>query len=185
MKSYKPTYSASALFLAVLFCLPLSSVAQQKIGFIDSEYILSNIPQYNGINERLSVLTNQWRTEISEMQNEIKDLETEFEAKEILYTDEVKEQKLKEIEQKKKELESFRTQKFGPNGEYFRRQQELLEPLQQRVLEAVNFISERDKFDYVFDRTGDYMFLYTNPEWDISEDVLLEMGIDIEDIDER
>jgi outer membrane protein len=97
----------------------------------------------------------------------------------------VKEQKLKEIEQKKKELESFRTQKFGPNGEYFRRQQELLEPLQQRVLEAVNFISERDKFDYVFDRTGDYMFLYTNPEWDISEDVLLEMGIDIEDIDER
>lgn len=183
MKLSKLTYFATLTVL--MLTVPVLTQAQQKIGFIDSEFILSNIPEYNGINERLNVLTNQWRTEITEMETEIEELETEFEAKEILYTDEVKEQKLNEIERKQKELETYRTQKFGPNGEYFRRQQELLEPLQQRVLEAVNFVSERDNFDYIFDRTGDYMFLYTNPEWDISEYVLIEMGIEIEDIQQR
>lgn len=156
--------------------------AQQKIGFIDSDFILNNIPEYQGINERLSVLTNQWQEEITEMETEIEELETEFEAKEILYTDEVKAEKEQEIKTKKLALESYKKQKFGPNGEYFQKQQELLEPLQQRILEAVNKISETEDFDYVFDRTGDYMFLYTNPEWNLSEDVLIELGIDVTEI---
>ncbi|TNE71954.1 OmpH family outer membrane protein [bacterium] len=159
----------------------LSKAQNQKIGYIDSEYILSKIPEYSGIGERLSILSQQWKKELDEIQKVITDLEKDYEAKSILFTDDVKQTKLKEIEVQKQKLDQFRTAKYGPNGEYFKKQQELLEPLQQHILEAVNKIALRDNYDYIFDRTGDYLFLFTKPQWNLSDEVLLELGIEVED----
>lgn len=166
-----------------LFLLMLCNTgfAQQKVGYIDSEFILSKIPEYNGIGERLSIISQQWKKEIDEFQKEITDLTTDFDAKSILYTEEVRSQKKKEIEVKQQKLDQFKNAKYGPSGEYFKRQQELIEPLQQRILEAVNKIAVRDKYDYIFDRTGDYLFLFTSPQWNVSEEVLLELGIEIDE----
>jgi outer membrane protein len=155
--------------------------AQQKIGYIDSEFILSKIPEYSNINERLSVISQQWKKELAELESEVENLEKEYDSKSILYTEEVKTQKLKEIEAKHQKIDQFRNTKYGPSGEYFKRQQEFIEPLQQRILEAVNKIAEREKYDYIFDRTGDYLFLFTKPQWNVSEDVLFELGIELED----
>ena len=155
--------------------------AQQKIGYIDSEFILSKIPEYANINERLSVLSQQWKKELSELEVEVTTLEKEFESKSILFTEEIKTQKIKEIEAKRQKIDQFRNSKYGPSGEYFKRQQEFIEPLQQRILEAVNKIADREKYDYIFDRTGDYLFLFTKPQWNLSEDVLLELGIELEE----
>lgn len=169
-------------FIVCLFlCAVTALSAQQKIGYIDSEFILSKIPEYNGIGERLNTISLQWKKEIEDFQKEIDELEKDFEAKSILLTEEVRSQRKKEIEVKKQKLDQFRNAKYGPSGEYFKRQQELIEPLQQRILEAVNKISIRDKYDYVFDRTGDYLFLFTSPQWNLSEDVLFELGIELED----
>lgn len=154
------------------------SAQTQKIGYIDSEFILSKIPEYTGLSERMNVLSQQWKKELDEMQKEVDELQKDYDGKAILFTEEVKQQKLKEIEAKKQKINQFRTAKFGPTGEYFRKQQELLEPLQQRILEAVSKIAARDNYDFIFDRTGDYLFLYTKPQWNLSEDVLYELGIE-------
>lgn len=167
----------SACFLLILSFPVLAQ--NQKIGFVDSEYILSRMPEYAGLEQRLRAVTEAWREEIATMENEITQLESEFAAREILYTDEVRQQRLNEIQARKAALDQYINSRFGPDGEYFRQQQQILEPLQRRILEAIERVSNRENFDFVFDRSGDYLFLFTRSQWNISDDVLIEMGIQL------
>ncbi|SMO86269.1 OmpH family outer membrane protein [Gracilimonas mengyeensis] len=155
--------------------------AQQKIGFYDSEEILSAIPEYSGVQQQLTLLSSQWKEEIRELETEIESLEEDFEAKEVLYTDEIREERLAEINRKKQQKEQLIAQKFGPDGEYFTRQRELLEPIQRQVFTAVRAIARRQDFDYIFDRSGDVYMVYANEEFNLNEDIMQELGIDTED----
>lgn len=151
----------------------------QKIGYVDTKYILSNMPEYQGIQEQLKQLSNEWKSQIDSLQNVIDLKEREYEAREILYTPEVQKQKLDEISSLKKLKQNLVDQKFGANGEYYSKQKELLRPLQQKIMEAVDKIAQQEGYDFIFDRSGDYSFLYTRPEWNISDAVLNEMGISL------
>ena len=170
--------SSSVLMLLVLFS-SLASAQNQKIGFIDSEYILSKMPEFTGLDQRLRSLSQGWRTEIDAMNTEISRLEQDFIAREILYTPEVRNQKQDEIISKIRVRDQFVQSKFGPEGDYFRQQEQFLEPLQRKVLDAVERVASRDGYDFVFDRNGDFLFLYTRDIWNLSDDVLLEMGIQV------
>lgn len=168
-----------SLLLVFAFIYSLDAHAQnQKIGFIDSEEIIQNMPEYSGIEQRLNLLTENWREEIRQRENEIEDLELEFEAREILFTDEIRNQRLNEIENKRNKLDQFIEDKFGPRGEYFSRQKELLEPIQRQIFDALERIATRDNFDFVFDRSEDARFLFTREQWNLTEEVMLELGIE-------
>lgn len=174
----KKTALLTTLFLILIIT---SLTAQdQKIGFIDSDVILQNMPEYSGIEQQLQLLSENWRDEISELESELRELEEDFEAREILFTDEIRRERLAEIDQKSRQLENFVDEKFGPDGEYFTRQQELLEPIQRSIFNALNQVASRDGFDFVFDRAEDIRFLYTREQWNLTDDVMLELGIDIE-----
>jgi outer membrane protein len=121
----------------------------------------------------------EWNQELTAMQAEIDRLEQEFNAREILFTAEVRQQRLADIQTKKRAREQYEQARFGPEGEYFGQQQQLLEPIQRRVMLAIEKIAQRDGYDFVFDRSGDYLFLYTRSQWNISDEVLLELGIRI------
>lgn len=164
------------VLMAISAAVPLSA-QNQRIAFIDSEFILSRMPEYSGLEQRLRALNEGWREEIEEMEREIESLEREYTAREILYTAEVRQQKLNEIESKKRLKDQYINSRYGPEGEYFRQQQLILEPLQRRIIDAVEKVSVRDNYDFVFDRSGDFLFLYSRSQWNISEDVLIEMGI--------
>jgi outer membrane protein len=153
----------------------------QRIAYIDSDFILSKIPEYTGIDQRLRQLVNSWNEEIEEMEREIEDLQEDFRAKEILYTPEVRREREQEISNKKRDLERYINNRFGPEGDYYRQQRDLLEPIQRKVVEAVSKVAERDGYDFVLDRSGDYVFFYSRPQWDISVEVLLEMGIQVDE----
>lgn len=155
-------------------------MAQQKLGYFDSEFVLSKLPDYSGMEQRLATLVQGWNTEIAELDKEIEDLKKDLEAKEILYTEQVRLEKQEEIRTKETERERFVQTKYGTDGEYYRTQETLLEPIQQRILQAVRTIAERDNYDFIFDRAGDFLFLYTKPQWNVSNDVLLELGIEVE-----
>ncbi|MCC5913074.1 MAG: OmpH family outer membrane protein [Balneolaceae bacterium] len=173
------SYTMSAALAISLSVLPASSDAQnQKIGFIDSEVIMEQMPEYSGIEQRLSLMSENWRREIAEIENEIEELERDFEAREVLFTDEVREQRINEINNKRDQLERFIEEKFGPRGEYFELQKELLEPIQRQIFDALERVAERDQFDFVFDRAQDSRFLIANSQWNLTDDVMLEMGMD-------
>ncbi|HKI47006.1 MAG TPA: OmpH family outer membrane protein [Balneolales bacterium] len=157
-----------------------STLAQQKIGYIDSDYIMSKIPEYSGIKERLDLMSKDWKKQVDKMDQQIAQMKSDYKAKEILYTPEVRKQKQQEIQDKIQEKNNFLDSKFGPNGEYYQKQKELLQPLQQKILKAVNTVAQEEGYDYVFDRSGDYLFVYTRPEWNLSDKILQEMGIQVE-----
>jgi outer membrane protein len=169
----------AALFLSVFSQAILAQ--EQKIGFYESDFILQQIPEYEGIQQQLDLLSSQWKEQVAELENEIKELEEDYAAKEILYTEEIRNQKRREITQKKKEKEQFLAQKFGPEGEYFSRQRELLEPIQRQVFTAVRAVAQLNGYDFVFDRSGDIYMVYANNEYNLNEDILLELGIEIEE----
>jgi len=169
-----------SLFALILVLSVANTSAQnQKIGFIDSDYILSRMPEYSGLEQRMRAINEEWRQEIQELDLEIQRLEREYVTREILYTDEVRRQKQSEIETLKRQREQYVNSRYGPEGEYFKQQQLILEPLQRRIMEAVETISTRDNFDFVFDRSGDFLFLYARSQWNLSDEVLLELGVQI------
>lgn len=179
MKTSSLTFTS---ILTLLFGLIMTEDLQaQDFAHIDSDYILSQVPEYEGVEQRLETLAEGWSEEINEMEREIENLREEFEAREILFTPEVREQRQEEIDAKVREKEQFIESIYGPDGEYYRQQEELLEPIQQQVLEAVIEVAERNNYDYIFDRSGDYIFLYANRSLDVSNEVLREMGIQVEE----
>ncbi len=165
---------------STVFLVEQVSAQDQKIGYFESDMILAQLPEYGGIEQRLQLLSSGWQEEAQEMLNEITVLEEDYEAKQILFTEDIRKQKQEEIAQKKKQRQSFLQQKFGPNGEYFQQQSDLLEPIQRKVFSAARTVAIEKGYDFIFDRSGDIYMIYARAEFDITSDILLELGIDIE-----
>jgi len=170
-----------SIYIAFLFLLLLTesiSAQDQKIGYIDSDLIIESMPEYTGVEQRLALMSENWRRELEEMEREISELERDFEAREILFTDDIRQQRIDEINLMRDQLDRFIEEKFGPRGEYFTRQKELLEPIQRQIFDAVSSVANRDGFDFIFDRSQDTKFLFANQEWNLTEEVMLHLGID-------
>ncbi len=105
--------------------------------------------------------------------------QTEFEARELLYTDDERERRQTDISALAQARDNLRRTYFGPDGQLFREQQQLLRPVQERVIAAVETIAGEGDYDYVFDRAGDFVFLYTKPRFDLTELVLDELGVGV------
>ncbi|MGM0545892.1 MAG: OmpH family outer membrane protein [Bacteroidota bacterium] len=166
-----------AVVLVVMLSISSALAQQQKIGYVNTDEILSQMSEYEGIQKQLGTLSSEWNNRLSEMEDEIDSLEEDFEAKEILYTDDLKEQKLQEIENKVNQRQQYIDEKFSSEGEYFQKQKELLEPIQRKIFEAINVIANEQGFDFVFDRAQNSSMLYGDDQWNLNEEVLQELGI--------
>ena len=175
-----PTRWTQLLLVAVgLMVLPVAAAAQQRIAYIDSEYILNQTPEYATIQQKLDRLEQQWRQELKQTQDTIAAMYREYEARELLYTEEERQQERQKIIQAEQEMENLRQRYFGPNGELYQRQQDLMRPLQERVLAAVEEVATAQGWDYVFDKSGDFLFMFAREQYDLSDQVLRELGIDV------
>ena len=173
---YKTVVVLCMLGCAVLACA-VPAMAQQDIAYIDSDQVLQQMPEYTSVQQELEQLEEEWRSEIDAQEEEVQRQVEEFQARELLYTPDERERQQERIREARREVERLRTTYFGPEGQLFQRQQELMRPLQERVLETVESIAESAGYDYVFDTAGDYLFMYANPQHDLTEDVVLELGI--------
>lgn len=168
---------ALVLLVAAVAVAPAS--AQQKIGFIDSEAILQRLPEFTTAEREVDRLVQTWQAEIDGKTRQIEEEEREFAARDLLYTDEERERKVAEIAALAQERDNLRRTYFGPEGQLFREQQQKLRPVQERVIAAVETIANEGDYDYVFDRSGDFVFLYTRPRFDLTELVLDELGVGV------
>jgi outer membrane protein len=153
---------------------------RSNVGFIDTEIVMSKMPEFQGIQQQLDQLESNWESELTVLEEELQALKDEYEAREILYTDEVKAQKLSEIEQKQAIVDGFLATKFGPEGEYYTRQRELMQPLQRTIHDAIKIIAEEEGYNLVLDRAQQIGLIYAEPEFDITQLVLVELGIEEE-----
>lgn len=171
--------SYNLCFLLALTCVAAGAAEaqQQKIGYVDTDLLVSQIPEYQSVQQQLSSISQQWRQELDQMQQEIEKLKEDFEAREILYTEEIRKQKEQELNNKIQQRQQYLEQKFGSNGEYFEQQKQLLEPIQRRVFEAISRVAERDGFNFIFDRSQKTDILFAQESWNLNDEVLLELGI--------
>lgn len=183
MDAYMKNVKAPAMVLAMAIGLVFGTgnyFADQQIAFVDSEYILEKIPEAATVEETIDRLAQDWQAELDEKRKEIDDLFKEYQARELLYTNEERKRKREAIVQAEQEVERLRMRYFGPEGELFRQQDQLMRPIQERVLEAIEEVATKDGFDYIFDRSGDFLFLYAREQNNVSDQVLEELGIDVE-----
>lgn len=161
----------AALCVSLLACLSLD-VKAQKIGFIDSQAILDKLPEARDAKRRLEVLTTEWQNEIKKRREALEKMARDFQVKEALYTDEIKQQKRKEMMDADKAIFEYQNQKFGVDGEYFRKQTELMRPIQDKLYSAMKAVAIEEGYDYVFDRASDTLLLYANETHNLTQKVL-------------
>ncbi len=163
----------------VLIWMSAPVLAQHKIAYIDSDRIYQNYPEFATAQQSLDRLAQGWEQDLSERQQALDDMSKEHQARELLYTSESRREKQNEISAAEEELERMRIQYFGPDGQLFHQQEQILRPIQERVLEVIQEVAEGEGYDYVFDRNGAFIFLYANESLDITDLVLEELGVDL------
>lgn len=168
---------ALVITLLGLCGLVSESHAQTKIGYVDNQYILKNVPEYATVQQELDKLENEWRSEIKKKKEKVEKLKEEYSAWKLLYTEEEREKKKKSIEDAQTEIETLRERYFGPEGELYTRQKELMRPIQERILKATKEVAKAEGYDYVLDKGGKVLFMYAREEHNLSDPVLRELGI--------
>lgn len=170
----KTKLRTSLLLIVSLFISGIASA--QKYAFIDSQYILENISEYKAAQQQLDQLSISWQKEIESKYAVIDKLYKDYQAEQILLTEDMRRKREMEITNKEKEVKEYQKQKFGYEGELFKKKQELVKPIQDKIYNAVKKLATEQSYAVIFDKSGDLVMLYTNPKYDKSDDILQAMG---------
>ncbi len=158
-----------------LFATVFFSYAQ-KFAYVDTEYILENITEYQDAQTELDRIAAEWQAEIEKRYAAVEKLYMEYQAEQVLLTEEMKKQREEEIIAKEKAIKEYQKQKFGYEGELFKKRQELVKPIQDRVYDAIQKIAKSKGYDIILDRSAGLVMLYAEARFDKSDDVLRHLG---------
>ncbi len=164
-----------------LFLLSVLSVISiigfsQKFAYVDTEYILKNIPAYQAAQNQLDNQAKQWQKEIEDMYAKIDKMYKDYQAEKVLLTEDMRTKRENEIVAKEKEAKALQKQYFGKDGELFKKRQELIKPIQDDIFNAVKEIAAEGNYAVIFDTAGGVNILYNDPKYDKSDDVLEKLG---------
>jgi len=163
--------------MAVVFTIAL--VNAQKFAYVDTQYILDNVPEFAEAQAQLDELSNQWQKEIEMKFAEIDKMYKDYQAQSILLPEDMKKKKEQEIVDREKDAKSLQRTRFGKDGDLFKKRQELVKPIQEKIYNAIQEIANNNNYAVVFDKGGSLTMMYANPKYDISDDVLDNMGANL------
>ena len=164
-----------ALFLFALMAFATSATAQ-KFAFVDQEYILKKIPNYEMANEQLNQISQRWQREVDALEKEADTMYKNYQADMVFLTDEQKKKKESEIVAKEKEASQLKYKYFGPQGERFKKQQSLIKPIQDEIYNACKKVCEDRGYQVIFDRASIQGAIYVSPRIDVTEEVISKLG---------
>ncbi len=165
------------LRLAVLLLIISASTAfAQKYAYVNTQYILDNIPEYKAAQQQLDNSSLAWQKEIEDRYAIIDKLYKTYQAEQVLLTEEMKKRRQDEINTKEKDVKELQKQRFGFEGDLFKKKQELVKPIQDKIYNAVKKLATDGSYAVIFDKSSDLVMLYTNPKYDKSDDILLALG---------
>ena len=162
------------LFILVIFSsLGLYS---QKFAYVDTDYILTKVPEFVQAEEKINEFSSAWQDEITLAYEEVEKMYRDYQAEQVLLTNEMKNKREEAIITKEKFAQSLQQKYFGSNGELYKKRQELIKPIQDRIFDAVQQLAANNKYSVIFDASSDLIMLYSNPDLDKSDKVLELMG---------
>lgn len=154
--------------------MSFSSHAQRgvRIGYIDTEFILQNVPEYSEASTQLETKLGKWKSEIEKRLAEVETQKKSLENEKVLLTKELYEERLEDIAFEESEIIDYQQKRFGPNGDMIIQRTQLIQPIQDQIYAAVKEIAENKKYDFIFDKNADFLMLYSAERFDVSEQVL-------------
>lgn len=167
---------AGIILTTCLVLLPGTNVQAQKIAYVDTEYILGNVPEYKNAQTQIDDLSNKWQKEIETRFAEIDRLYKTYQADATMLPEEMKRKRENEIIAKEKDVKDLQKKRFGQGGDLFKKRQELIKPIQDKVYNAIEAISNQENIGIVFDKATGATMIYTNNKYDISDIVLGKLG---------
>lgn len=167
----------SLVFVLSLFLFVINDTFAQKFGYVDTQYILSQMSEYKEAQAEIEKLAKGWEAEVQEMYKKVEEMEAGLQAEEVLLTQEMKDERRQEIDREWKEVKEYQKQIFGFDGLYFLKKKELVKPVQDQVFEAVERVAKNNRLQIVFDKSGDLVMIYTDPIHDYTDYVIEELGL--------
>lgn len=164
------------ILTTILCCFAVVLIHAQKFAYVDSQYILDNLPEFTEAQAQLDELSNQWQKEIEAKFAEVDKMYKDYQTQSVLLPEDMKKKKEQEIVDKEKEAKSLQNQRFGVDGDLFKKRQELVKPIQEKVYNAIQDIATNNNYMVIFDKSGSLTMLYVNPKYDLSDEVLDNLG---------
>jgi outer membrane protein len=160
------------LFIAAVAALPAGlSYGQAKIAWVNSKAIMDKLPEAQDAQKQIDNLVADWQSELAKMQNDWQKKFQEYDKKKLIMTDQLRADAERDLQDLDHKIAEYRTKKFGQNGELFTKQNELMKPVQNKIFKVLQDIAKEDDYDYVFDKSGDILLMYTNDKYDLTQKV--------------
>lgn len=161
-----------------IFILSFQLGIAQKMAYIETEKIIEKMPEYKKANDEIDAQIKLWEDEVEAKFQKVDDLYQDYVKNETLFPEDVKQEKQQAIIDAEKQAKDFREQKFGRDGELQQLQDSKLKPLQDTILQTAERIGKEKNYDYIFEKFPESSWIYTNPEHDLTELVIAELGLD-------
>jgi outer membrane protein len=159
-------------------CLLFAGFAHaQRYAVIDTKYILDRMPEYKSAQTNLDAIADGWQKEISKQEAELNKMYVDFEAEKVMLSDELRKKREDQLFVKEKALRDLQRQRFGFEGDLFKKRQELIKPVQDKVYNAVQKLAVQRGYDFILDKSEGITVIFADPKLEKSEDVLKELGV--------
>jgi outer membrane protein len=166
------------ILVTLISCLLLNAVLYaQRYAVIDSKYILDKLPEYKAAQLKLDQFSQEWQQEIDRKSAEADKMHKDYEAEAVMLSDDLKKKREDEIYNNDKALKDLQRKRFGYEGDLFKKRQELIKPIQDRVYNAVQKLAVSKLYDFILDKSEGITVIFADPKLDKSDDVLKEMGV--------
>src|SRR5687768_1687946 len=160
-------------FLLLFFAFgAVTQLSAQRIAIVDITRVLEEMPDYKQAQTELDALAAQWRQEIAVEYDQIKAMYNKYQAEQVLLTEDARKKKEDEIMEREKLVRELQREKFGPEGNLFRKRQDLVQPIQERVYASIQDYAEDRGFDFIFDKGGSGGLIFSNAEYDKTDDIV-------------
>jgi outer membrane protein len=160
--------AAAIALTAALLAAPGEAPAQAKIGWFNSAAIMEKLPEAQDAQHQIDNLIADWQEELAKMQNDWQKRYEEYQAKKLIMTDQLRAQEEKDLQEMDRKIIEYRNKKFGQNGELFAKQNELMKPVQNKVFKVLEDLAKEEEYDYIFDKSGDVLLMYTSEKFDLT-----------------
>ncbi len=165
------------LILATCFLLLAAVSNAQRYAVIDSKYILDKLPEYKEAQKLLDQFSEQWQQEIDQKQTLVDKMFKDYDAEQVMLSDVLKKKREDELYNKEKELRDLQKKRFGFEGDLFKKRQELIKPIQDRVYNAVQKLAVEKQYDFILDKSEGITVIFADPKLDKSADIIRNLGV--------
>lgn len=166
------------ILLLLFILIFVGKIKAQKFAYVDSQFILEHIPEYKQAKQELDNISYKWQEEIETAYQNIDKLYRSYQTDKVLLTDKMRQDREDEIIEKEREVKELQQQRFGTDGDLYKKQEELIKPIQNLIYNAIQEFAEQGRYGVIFDKSSDLLMLYADEKLDKSEKILDYLGYD-------